>query len=358
MYSPNENARIATYRSAVRTHIRESRSGVVPVAWRIGERLLQGLLLEVSTFSKPGLVCPASNGSHKDMSLMTFMAGSAAIAPALYLCADEGFRHEGDIRELLPKLRVVGIPYERRLLCVTKGVNTQRGALFAAGLIAGAAGFLAAEEHRTVEASGHFSSDTSKPLSLSSAPAREVKALSGIDFGDEWLVRASDICRVLSAMTHGLAERELSNSESSLGRKLTAGEQLFRKYGVKGIRGEVENGLPSVLGFGLPALEEAFARKADLNTAFVHALFSLMTCVEDTTILWRADWETLRSMWEKSRAVLAAGSVFTDEGRARISAMELDFLKENISPGGCADMLAVTIALYLMEHGSFPVAVR
>ena len=36
----------------------------------------------------------------------------------------------------------------------------------------------------------------------------------------------------------------------------------------------------------------------------------------------------------------------------------LRFLDENISPGGCADMLAMTIALYLMERGSFPTAVK
>lgn len=356
MYNPNENARIATCRSAMRTRAPEVRNGVAPASWRIGERLLQGLLLEVSTFSKPGLVCPASNGSHTDMSLMTFMVGGAAIAPALYLCADEGFFHEGDIRELLPKLRAVGAPYEKRLLVATKGVNTQRGALFAAGLLAGAAGFLAGEAHQSADASEYFSSNTLS--SLSSAPARVVTAPCRADTGNEWLVRASDVCRALSAMTRGLAERELSMSEGVLGRRLTAGEQLFKKYGVKGIRGEVENGLPSVMGSGLPALEEAFNRGADLNTAFVHALFALMTCVEDTTILWRADWETLCAMRESSRAVLAAGSVFTDEGRTRISAMERRFLDENISPGGCADMLAMTIALYLMERGSFPTAVK
>lgn len=355
MYSPNENAHIATCRPVARMSVPESRNSIAPASWRIGERLLQGLLLEVSTFSKPGLVCPASNGSHKDMSLMTFMVGGAAIAPALYLCADEGFYHEGDIRELLPKLRAIGVPYEKRLLFATKGVNTQRGALFAAGLIAGAAGVWIGEECRRAETFGDISSNT---LSLSSAPAREVKVPFCVDAKDEWLVHPSAVCRILAAMTRGLVEQELLMPQGAPGRRLTAGEQLFKKYGVKGIRGEVENGLPSVLGSGLPALEEAFKRGADLNTAFVHALFALMACVEDTTILWRADWETLSCMWECSRAVLAAGSVFTDEGKTRISAMERDFQKRNLSPGGCADMLAMTIALYLMEHGNFPVAVK
>lgn len=300
---------------------RGAEKGIAPLAWSIGECLAQGVLLEVATLSKPGLVCPGTCGAHQDMSLMTFMAGSAAIIPAFFQCASEGLSHIGPPAALLPRLRAVGRPAEERLLEATRGVNTQRGALFAAGLVAGAAGLAAR--------------DLPEKASLRLSPRK--------------------VCLLLKEMTKGLVERELAALGAK--KKMTAGERLFQKYGVQGIRGEMERGLPSVFEAGLPALEEGFRRGADLNGAFLHTLFVLMTQVEDTTILWRADMDALEEMRRGARGALAAGSVFTGDGQERIRAIERDFVKKKLSPGGCADMLAVTIAMYLMEHGSFPVAV-
>jgi triphosphoribosyl-dephospho-CoA synthetase len=46
---------------------------------------------------------------------------------------------------------------------------------------------------------------------------------------------------------------------------------------------------------------------------------------------------------------LAFGDALTPEGKQAISDLDKEFIARNISPGGCADSLTVTIALYRLE---------
>lgn len=45
------------------------------------------------------------------------------------------------------------------------------------------------------------------------------------------------------------------------------------------------------------------------------------------------------------------GGYLSEEGRSFIKEMDEDFIEKNISPGGAADLLAVTLMLYLIENG-------
>jgi len=288
-----------------------------PNAWMIGEALLKAVLLEVSSYPKPGLVTSRKNGSHNDMNILTFMVGSASISPALFLCSQAGINHTGPLSNLLPAIREIGIHGENQLLSGTKGVNTQRGALFAAGLLCGAAGYL---------------SKRKSPLA------------------------ADQLFNAVAEMTHGIVKRELVDICAE-GRKLTAGEQLFQKYKVRGIRGEVEDGFPSVRYKGLPALREALGQGIELNLCLVHTLISLMTCVEDTTVLWRKDYTILEDIQMKAREIQILGSVFTEAGLAAIHKLDEEFIQENISPGGCADLVSITVGTYLLENQQFPVSI-
>ena len=102
--------------------------------------LTQAVFMEVCAHPKPGLVTRHSNGAHTDMSILTFAAGSAVLAKAFTDLQVLGMKHTGDYRELFAKVRQYGVSAEQELLRVTKGVNTQRGILFAGGLMAAAAG--------------------------------------------------------------------------------------------------------------------------------------------------------------------------------------------------------------------------
>lgn len=277
---------------------------------KVGQYLTQAILLEVSTHPKPGLVTRLSNGAHKDMSIFTFMMSSAVLSKAFNDLQDIGQAHRGTLAELFCKLRSYGVGAEAELLRVTKGVNTQRGILFAGGIVSAVSGY-----------------------AMNMGLSRDA------------------LLPMIKEMAAGLVARELKNLDHAA---MTAGEKLYYKYGITGIRGEVENGFPSVINHGLPALADAFNKGATLNDALVHALIALMTVVEDSNVIWRTDYETLLEVQRIAKDILNLGSVFTEKGRMAIAETERYFLQRRISPGGSADLLSVTITLYLLEHKEFP----
>lgn len=277
---------------------------------KVGQYLTQAILLEVSTHPKPGLVTRLSNGAHKDMSIFTFMMSSAVLSKAFNDLQDIGQAHRGTLAELFCKLRSYGVGAEAELLRVTKGVNTQRGILFAGGIVSAVSGY-----------------------AMNMGLSRDA------------------LLPMIKEMAAGLVARELKNLDHAA---MTAGEKLYYKYGITGIRGEVENGFPSVVNYGLPALEDAFNKGATINDALVHALISLMTVVEDSNVIWRTDYDTLLEVQRIAKNILSLGSVFTEKGRMAIAETERYFLQRRISPGGSADLLSVTITLYLLEHKEFP----
>lgn len=277
---------------------------------KVGQYLTQAILLEVSTHPKPGLVTRLSNGAHKDMSIFTFMMSSAVLSKAFNDLQDIGQAHRGTLAELFCKLRSYGVGAEAELLRVTKGVNTQRGILFAGGIVSAVSGY-----------------------AMNMGLSRDA------------------LLPMIKEMAAGLVAKELKNLDHAA---MTAGEKLYYKYGITGIRGEVENGFPSVVNHGLPALEDAFNKGATINDALVHALIALMTAVEDSNVIWRTDYDTLLEVQRIAKNILSLGSVFTEKGRMAIAETERYFLQRRISPGGSADLLSVTITLYLLEHKEFP----
>lgn len=277
---------------------------------RVSQYLSQAILLEVTTHPKPGLVTRMSNGAHNDMSIFTFMMSSAVLGKAFHDLQSIGQAHRGSLPELFKKVRTYGVQAEKELLQVTNGVNTQRGILFAGGIVSAASGY-----------------------AMNMGLAKE------------------SLIAIVKEMTAGIVASELVNNKH---KAMTAGEKLYHKYKITGIRGEVERGFPSVVNYGLPALNEALVKGASLNDALVHALLALMTVVEDSNVIWRTNYETLLEVQKEAKRILQLGSMFTPEGKAAIAAAEQSFLQRRISPGGSADLLSITITLYLLAQKEFP----
>lgn len=272
---------------------------------------LEAMLHEVAAAPAPGLVDPFHSGSHKDMDFFTFQRSSAALSFGLARCVEAGIRHEGEAENLLPVLRLIGVAAEKDMFHATRGINTQKGALFSMGLTLGATGLLVRD---------------GTPVTPEALSAR------------------------LREMAAGIVARELGQ-----GVPATAGERMFREFGISGIRGEIEAGLPSVLKAGLPTLRTALARGEDCNRALVRTLLALMAEVEDTTILARSPaLETLRMVQEEARAINGSGVLDRESWRDALRELDERFVRKNLSPGGSADLLALTWFMHRAGETDFP----
>ena len=276
---------------------------------RIGACAVEAMLYEVSATPKPGLVDRANNGAHHDMDFFTFMSSAAALRGSFDAFARIGVQHQaGPLHEMLPALQQAGRTAEQQMFALTQGVNTHKGMIFSLGMLAGAAGRLAAQGET---------------------------------------LTAEKLCRSVAALCTGITAAAYAGIREQ--GQLTKGEAMYLKYGVTGVRGEVENGFPTVRRAGLPVCRELREKGLAINDVLVGTLIALIAENQDTNILGRHDLETLQAVQQAAKDVLALGSVGTEAGRRAICRMDEEFIKGYISPGGSADLVAVTHFLYEME---------
>ena len=289
-------------------------------ASRIGRLALTATLYEAAAAPKPGLVDPHSRGAHRDMDYFTFLASAAALGPWFSEFARLGGRHRGELAGLLPLLREAGKAAERDMLAATGGVNTHKGLIFSMGLLCAGAGRLAAS---------------------GAAPSPQARAEPGL--------AASLAAEIVSGITLRDLGGDGAMRTDAAGEGGTVGEKLYAREGVRGIRGEAENGFPSVIDHALPRLRASLASGLSINDAMIDTLLVLFTVVEDTNVLGRAGRDGLAFLREEAGRAIAAGSMATTAGRAAVFAMDEALIARNISPGGCADLLALTVFLELFH---------
>ena len=116
---------------------------------------------------------------------------------------------------------------------------------------------------------------------------------------------------------------------------------VCRKYKVTGIRGEAESGFPAVFDFGLPVLESF---KTPDDDAMIKAFLSIASQNNDTNILFRSSMDVLNVF----KAM--ASAAFKHYTRENYNELIAYCKKENISPGGSADLLAVSIFIHAVIH--------
>lgn len=265
----------------------------------------QSLIKEARTTPKPGLVDMDNNGSHKDMDLDMFIKSAHALTPYFKKCVEIGQNFADNPDEIFQKLRQEGLLAEQAMYEATGGINTHKGAIYSMGIICGALGCLWSAE-------------------------KEV-------------LRADEIFSMCSRISKEAVKDDFQSIDDS-----TAGGRLYLEKGIKGIRGEVSEGFPSVKNISLPALKKALSEGFSENTAGVFALLHLIGNVEDTNILSRGGEEG--SVFAKSAArELLSNPPFPDLNEVR----DLDkrFIEKNLSPGGCADLLAVTYFIHRITNG-------
>jgi len=258
---------------------------------------------EVSTTPKPGLVDRNNTGAHRDMGMRHFFSSANALRPFFCRFAETGFLTRDDApTETFQKLRPIGLEAEAAMGKATHGVNTHKGAIFSLGLLCAAAGRLSPE---------HWQSDR--------------------------------LLAECAAMTAGVTSRDFAGITAENAK--TNGEKLYAQYGITGVRGQAEAGFPEVLNVGLPILRKGLEKGLSLNDAGAVTLLHLLTVTDDTNLISRSNRQTQLAIRQQIRDLLEQDPF---PSMSVIEELDREFIQKNLSPGGTADLLAITYFLYII----------
>lgn len=266
----------------------------------IGAQAYIALQREVNTTPKPGLVDRNNRGAHKDMDLRHFFASANALRPYLTRCAETGYlTRDESPRETFSSIRPLGKEAEETMRKATHGVNTHKGAIFSMGILCAAAGRL-----------------------------------------DPSLWTPETLLGECAAMTAGVIAEDLGHITPENAK--TPGEQLYAQYGITGVRGQAEAGFPAVLRVGIPILREGLSRGLSLNDAGCAALLHLLAATDDTNLIHRSNRETQLEVRNRIAQLVEANPFPNQE---TLLSLDQEFIQRNLSPGGSADLLAMTYLL-------------
>ncbi|WP_179096022.1 triphosphoribosyl-dephospho-CoA synthase, partial [Burkholderia pseudomallei] len=129
------------------------------------------------------------------------------------------------------------------------------------------------------------------------------------------------------------------------------GARAARRYGAGGARAEAAGGFARVYAVGVPALRDGARRaRGDAEAARVHACFALIAALDDdTNLLHRGGRDGLDFAQRTAREFLAAGGVGACDWRARAAAAHRAFVARRLSPGGAADLLAMSLFVAALD---------
>ncbi len=179
-------------------------------------------------------------------------------------------------------LQDIGRRGEAAMLKATQGVNTHKGALFALGL--------------AVAASAHL-------------------------LCSRQTVDADSLRQVIRQVAQGIQPATD-----------THGQRAMKAFGVRGALAEAQEGYEQLFTTWLP-----FAMH-DTDDAHLHRLLLLiMSTLDDTNILHRCGKQTAQRVKQEAQ------QLFNHFDTILLPAMNDHFVAENISPGGAADMLSLTL---------------
>lgn len=280
----------------------------------IGLLMQKALFYEVNASPKPGLVDRLHNGSHDDMCLSTFVRSAYALTPYFIQCARAGLsfsqKEPSSLPLLFQKLRTFGLQAEKDMEKATNGVNTHKGMIFSGGILCGIAGYTKSNYM------ADFSSETFPQL-------------------------VSRLCQSM------LSQLLLDYRQVHEKKDLSHGETLYLKYNITGIRGEAASGFPHVLQHGLPLFRSALSAGYDTNQAGLLTLLYYIAHTQDTNIISRSDYHTAVRIRRELAAFLETAD-FSQQLEA-LPALDEYFVRHHISPGGSADMLAMTYFMYFLQ---------
>lgn len=248
--------------------------------YMIAHLATQALQAELDTTPKPGLVDKDNNGAHRDMDYALMQRSIDTLHPYFVKLALLGC---ADALPTHTSIRDIGIEAEKAMLSATNGVNTHKGALFSMGL--------------AVVAAAHEKDTDSLQTTI--------KALAA--------------CFPDTSGTHGSKAKLLSKGTTA----------------IKGALDNAREGYEMLFAEWLPFYIE---RRKEHDEHTLHkTLLRIMCDLDDTNVIYRTDLATAEEVKQEARALLDSFS------KAALKDMDRHYTTRNISPGGAADMLSLTV---------------
>ena len=334
-----------------------------PTTWPylVAELMARALRMELATPLKPGLVDKDSTGAHRDMDY-PLMSGSIDIIRRSFIHhLPMLLRRRSTADSDMKSIREFGRAIEADVMEYTGGVNTYRGAIFALGLAA-----LSALDIARNSQLGNYQDD--KPMCL----------VDNNQTASANLLIDSSLC--FTAVK--LSDRIANLSGQIAPGKDSHGANAVKEYGVKGAlqlaqegyrplfedwlpfyRGLAYTGSPSagaaglrqctdVLSAGAAGLRPHSAAASEAKREWTRpcpdgtadqtlqkTLLRIMSTLDDTCVIHRVGYERAQEVKEEAKTLLED---FSEEG---LREMKQRYDAEGISPGGAADMLALTILI-------------
>lgn len=254
------------------------------LVWIIKDYLKQSFILELDLHPKFGLVTPFSNGSHQDMDYELMVLAQEAIIPGLMKMFLVGYKCD-DLLKAFEMCRQIGLDTENDMLFVTKGINAYKGAIFIQGLVMLSLGYLLQKN---------------------------------LTYNDLYL-------NIISISQNLLLELE--------NKPITDGLKMYNLYKIGGARKEAYLGLPNVRN--AVKLLNTFEVVNSENLLMV--LVEIIKNCEDTVMLKRSQ------SWDRYLYFKNLISSIDEYNYSKINEISEEFIKENISCGGSADLLITSV---------------
>lgn len=289
----------SSVREYMRNNAYRSLLPLIPCTTRpyiLARMAIQALQTELDLTPKPGLVDKDNNGAHADMDYALMQKSIEALRPFFTLLAQNAM---GDSVNTEPMMQI-GRDAEGAMLAATGGINTHRGALFSIGLATAAISRI----------------DNIPPCTANDT-------LKASFDGENGHLRCLQE-QIMQLSKHVPAARD------------THGQQAARSYNVRGALAEAQQGYPYLFTTWLPYLKSHHEEQHVLHKL----LLLIMSQLDDTNILHRKGTDVANTAKQMAQECFESFSI------EKMTSLNDCFVSRNISPGGAADMLALTVFVY------------
>ena len=317
----------------------------------------QALQTELDTTPKPGLVDKDNNGAHRDMDHALMQLSINTLHPYFVRLALLGF---ADTLPSHTSIRDTGIEAEKAMLAATNSVNTHKGALFSMGLAVVAAAYeekkaaankkVRGKEERKEERGKEREKEEREDSLVSIENLTPIESQASPLSSLQLTIKALAASFPDTSGTHGSKAKQLSN-------------------GIITIKGALDNareGYEKLFAEWLPFYNER--RKNHDAHALHKTLLRIMCDLDDTNVIYRTNVATAEEVKQEARALLASfEEAYAAEDKEKCASaieekcasaieekcasaellalkdMDRRYTERNISPGGAADMLSLTV---------------